>query len=55
MRFPAGPPTGDAGVPIRRGLLRWAWWLLWPAWHQELLALALIIVTVAAGWLLARQ
>jgi hypothetical protein len=29
--------------------------LLWPEWHQELLALALIIITVAAGWLLARR
>jgi hypothetical protein len=27
--------------------------LFWPQWHQELLALALIITTVAAGWLLA--
>jgi hypothetical protein len=55
MKFPAGPHTGDAGVPVRRGPLRWAWRLLRPPWHQELLALALIIVTLAAGLLLARH
>jgi len=33
---------------------RLAWWMFAPEWHQELLALALIIMTVAAGWLLAR-
>jgi len=26
-----------------------------PQWQQELLAVALIIMTVAAGWLLARH
>jgi hypothetical protein len=40
--------------PIRRGPWRWAWRLISPEWHQELLALALIIMTVAVGWLLAR-
>jgi hypothetical protein len=29
--------------------------LLWPVAHQELLALALIIIAVAAGWLFARR
>jgi hypothetical protein len=29
--------------------------LFWPEWHQELLALALIITAVAAGWLLASR
>jgi hypothetical protein len=37
------------------GPRRWAWRLFSPGWHQELLVLALIIVTVAAGWLLARH
>ena len=58
MSFPAGPHTADAVVrrrrPIRRGPWRWAWRLISPEWHQELLALALIIMTVAVGWLLAR-
>jgi hypothetical protein len=53
MSFRAGPRPGD--VPVRRGLPRWVRWFLWPTWHQELLALALIIVTVAAGLLLARN
>jgi hypothetical protein len=35
------------------GPRRWAWRLFSPGWHQELLTLALIIVAVAAGWLLA--
>jgi hypothetical protein len=26
-----------------------------PGWHQELLALALIVTTIAVGWLLARH
>jgi hypothetical protein len=55
MSVPARPQTGDGGVRIRRGPRRWAWRLFWPEWHQELLALALIIITVAAGWLLARR
>jgi hypothetical protein len=50
--FLARPHTGDAGVPARRGPRRWAWRLFL---HQELLALALIIITVAASWLLARH
>jgi hypothetical protein len=29
--------------------------LFWPEWHQELLAPALIIMAVAAGWLLASR
>jgi hypothetical protein len=55
MSLRAGPRTGDSGVPVRRGPRRWAWRLLSPGWHQELLILALIILTVAAGWLLARH
>jgi hypothetical protein len=55
MSSRAGPHTGDGGAPIQRGPRRWAWWLLSPGWHQELLTLALIITTVAAGWLLARH
>ena len=54
MSIPAGPPTGDRRASTGRGPLRWAWRLFWPRWHQELLALALIILTVTAGWLLAR-
>jgi hypothetical protein len=52
MSFPAGPRSGGGGAP-RRSPLHWAWRLFWPEWHQELLALALIILTVAAGCLLA--
>jgi hypothetical protein len=37
-----------------RGPRRWAW-RLFSAERQELLALALIITAVAAGWLLARH
>ena len=37
----------------RRGVPRWAWRLFWPEWHQQLLALALIVLSVAVGWLLA--
>jgi hypothetical protein len=55
MSFRAGPRPGEGGVPVRPGLPRWVWWLFWPKWHQELLALALIIITVAAGLLLARH
>jgi len=55
MNFPAGPHAGDGGVPMRRGPRRWAWLLFSPGWHQELLTLALIIMTVAAGCLLARH
>ena len=55
MSLPAGQHAGDGGVPTRRGPWRWAWRLFLPEWHQELLAVALIIITVAAGWLLARH
>ncbi len=41
-------------LPTWRGIPRCARRLFWPEWHQELLALALIIMTVAVGWLLAR-
>ena len=54
MRHPAGPHAGDVGVPTRRDIPRWAWSVFWPTWHEELLVVALIIMTVAAGWLLAR-
>ena len=39
----------------QRATPRWARRLLRPQWQQELLAVALIIMTVAAGWLLARH
>jgi putative ABC transport system permease protein len=48
---PAGPHPG--GVPARRAAMRWAWRLLQPEWSQQLLALALIVVTMAVSWLLA--
>ena len=53
MSVRPGPHPG--GAPIRRGPRRWAWRLFSPGWHQELLTLALIIMTVAAGCLLARH
>ena len=53
MNLPPGPHTG--GVRIWRDPRRWAWRLFSPGWHQELLTLALIIMTVAAGCLLARH
>jgi hypothetical protein len=55
VSFPAGPHTGDGGGPARRGLPRWGWRLLQPEWHLELLIVALIVMTMAAGWLLARR
>lgn len=38
-----------------RGVPRWARWLVWPESHEQLLALALIVLTVAAGWLLGTR
>jgi hypothetical protein len=55
MRFPALPHADGGGVPIRRGPRHWAWRLFSPGWHEELLTLVLIIMTVAAGCLLARH
>jgi hypothetical protein len=42
-------------VSSQRDTPRWARQLLRPQWQQELLAVVLIIMTVAAGWLLARH
>jgi hypothetical protein len=53
ISFPAGPHSGDHGVPTRQGPRRRAWRLPSPKWHQDLPALALIITTVATSWLLA--
>jgi hypothetical protein len=44
-----------AAFPSGRGPRRWARRLFSPEWHQDLFALALIIMAVAAGWLLARH
>jgi hypothetical protein len=44
MTYPSRPRR-----PSQRATPRWAWRLFWPQWHQELLAVALIIMTVAAG------
>jgi hypothetical protein len=41
--------------PTRSGPPRWARRLFCPEWHQKLLAVALIITAVAAGWLLASR
>ena len=40
--------TGNAGVPARRAVIRWAWRMFRREWRQQLLVLALIIVAVAA-------
>jgi hypothetical protein len=59
---PAAEPShgaGNWGVAERRRSRRLgrgtAGWLLRPGWHQEVLILALIIMTVAAGCLFARH
>jgi putative ABC transport system permease protein len=42
-----GPPSG--GVPARRAVVRWAWRLFRREWRQQILVLALLILTVAAA------
>jgi putative ABC transport system permease protein len=43
----AGPAGG--GVPARRAVARWAWRLFRREWRQQILVLALLILTVAAA------
>jgi putative ABC transport system permease protein len=43
----SGPAGG--GVPARRAVARWAWRLFRREWRQQVLVLALLIVTVAAA------
>ncbi len=43
----AGPAGG--GVPARRAVARWAWRLFRREWRQQVLVLALLILTVAAA------
>ncbi len=43
----AGPARG--GVPARRAVARWAWRLFRREWRQQILVLALLILTVAAA------
>jgi putative ABC transport system permease protein len=42
-----GPASG--GVPARRAVARWAWRLFRREWRQQILVLALLILTVAAA------
>ena len=42
-----GPAAG--GVPARRAMARWAWRLFRREWRQQVLVLALLILTVAAA------
>jgi putative ABC transport system permease protein len=42
-----GPAGG--GVPARRAVARWAWRLFRREWRQQILVLALLILTVAAA------
>jgi len=39
----------DGGVPARRAVARWAWRLFRREWRQQVLVLALLILTVAAA------
>jgi putative ABC transport system permease protein len=45
---PAGPATGNGGIPARRAVTRWAWRLLRREWRQQILILMLVAVAVAA-------
>jgi putative ABC transport system permease protein len=45
---PAGPATGNGGLPARRAVTRWAWRLLRSEWRQQILILILVAVAVAA-------
>jgi hypothetical protein len=47
--------TTNPGTTTKSRAVGWVWRLLSPEWHQELLALALIIMTVAVGCLVARH
>jgi putative ABC transport system permease protein len=46
---PVRPGPAGGGVPARRAVARWAWRLLRREWRQQILVLALLIVTVAAA------
>jgi putative ABC transport system permease protein len=45
---PAPTRAEDGGAPARRAVVRWAWRLFRREWRQQLLALALLTVAVAA-------
>ena len=46
---PVLPGPASGGVPARRAVARWAWRLLRREWRQQILVLALLILTVAAA------
>lgn len=43
------PGPAGGGVPARRAMARWAWRLFRREWRQQILVLALLILTVAAA------
>ncbi|HEX9356254.1 MAG TPA: FtsX-like permease family protein [Streptosporangiaceae bacterium] len=45
---PVLPGPAGGGVPARRAVARWAWRLFRREWRQQILVLALLILTVAA-------
>ena len=46
---PIVPGPAGGGVPARRAVARWAWRLFRREWRQQILVLALLILTVAAA------
>ena len=49
---PAAPArNGNGGVAARRAVMRWAWRMFRREWRQQLLALSLIVVAVAATFI----
>jgi putative ABC transport system permease protein len=46
---PVLPGPAGGGVPARRAVARWAWRLFRREWRQQILVLALLILTVAAA------
>ena len=46
---PVVPGPAGGGVPARRAVARWAWRLLRREWRQQILVIALLILTVAAA------
>ena len=46
---PVLPGPAGGGVPARRAMARWAWRLFRREWRQQVLVLALLILTVAAA------
>src|SRR5215468_4974429 len=46
---PVLPGPASGGVPARRAVTRWAWRLFRREWRQQILVLALLILTVAAA------